>query len=155
MDWTIIYITLGVVVFGMLGGFVNTFLSDSGFGLSGKYKVGDTEQTTWKPGGFGNVILGGAASFISWGLYGPFAEYTLIPQSEPSTGGPILTISTLVGAFVAGIAGSKLITSEVEKRVLSDTASEAATKQANPALAADIANASSPTDALEAAVKAA
>jgi|SRR5215217_799060 len=149
--WIII---ISIVVAGMLGGVLNALLSDSGFIWPGSYPVGDTGQTVWKPGALGNVILGGAASFISWGLYGPFAEYTLAPLGSPSTGGPILTISTLVGAFVAGIAGSKLITSEVDKRVLSETASTVATKNADNALAANIATASTPTEALAAAVRA-
>src|SRR5918993_487327 len=149
----VVLIFAGIIVFGMLGGVINALLSDSGFILPGRYEVGDTKQRIWKPGALGNMLLGGAASFISWGLYGPFAEYVLVPPSSPSSGGPVLTVSAFVGAFVAGIAGARIITSEVDKRVLSNAAARVANKGASPELAADIANASSPTEALEAAIK--
>jgi hypothetical protein len=65
--------------------------------------------------GFGqHVLLGAAAAFISWGLYGPFTEYILIPLDQKTT--VTLTLSALVGAFLVGIGGSRVITSEVEKR---------------------------------------
>jgi hypothetical protein len=139
-----------VAVTGALGGIINALLSDSGFILPGWYE--ESGKKIWKPGALGNMLLGAAAAFISWGLYGPFTEYILIPpnpQSEAS-----LTLSALVGVFLVGIGGSRIITSEVEKNILSKTAAQAATLDSNPEVASDIATASSPSEALNAVMEA-
>jgi hypothetical protein len=140
-------ITIVVVIAGALGGIINALMSDSGFILPGRYDEGG--HMIWKPGALGNMLLGAAAAFISWGLYGPFTEYILIPLSDQKTT-VTLTLSALVGAFLVGIGGARVITSEVEKNVLSTTAVQAATMGANPGVAGEIATAANPSDALAA-----
>lgn len=144
------WLIIGVIAAaGAVGGIINALLSDSGVFLPGTYEV--EGRRIWKPGALGNMLLGAAAAFITWGLYGPFSQYMLIPPSA-APDGPFLALETLVGALVAGAGGSRVITSEVEKRILSETAATAATKSEDPAAAAQIATASSPTEALRAAV---
>jgi hypothetical protein len=141
--WWIIVI---IIIAGALGGVVNTLMSDSGFILPQRHDEADNR--VWKLGGLGNMILGAAAAFISWGLYGPFTEFILIPLDKQTDAN--LTLSALVGAFLVGIGGSRVITSEVEKKVLSKTAVQTATLTSTPELAGDIASASKPSDALAA-----
>jgi hypothetical protein len=137
-------IVLAIVLAGLIGGVVNSLLSDSGFFLPRMEQV--EGRRIFKPGALGNALLGAAAAFISWGLYGPFTKYVIIPP------GPVtdvnLDLATLVGALVAGSAGSRLITSEIDKRVLTATAATAAHMQPNADAAASIATAPTPTEAL-------
>src|SRR5215210_2905167 len=121
------WITIVIVVVGALGGVINALMSDSGFIAPGWYD--EAGNRIWKPGALGNMLLGGAAAFISWGLYGPFAAFVLMPP-DPTTEAT-LTLSALVGAFLVGIGGARVITSEVEKNVLSKTAVQAANLSAN------------------------
>jgi hypothetical protein len=134
-----------IALAGLLGGVINSLLSDSGLFLPGWDEV-DQGRRIFKLGALGNAFLGAAAAFISWGLYGPFSKYVIIPP------GPVtdlnLDVATLVGAIVAGSGGSRLITSALDKRVLAETAATAAAgTRASPAAAASIATAS-PTEAL-------
>jgi hypothetical protein len=144
------WITGVIIIVGALGGLINAFMSDSGFILPGRYDEGGNK--IWKPGALGNMLLGAAAAFISWGLYGPFASFILMPPAPQTQAN--LTLSTLVGSFLVGIGGSRVITSEVEKNVLSKTAVQAANMSANPEVAGDIASASTPSDALTAVAEA-
>jgi hypothetical protein len=106
------WITVVVIIVGALGGGVNALMTDSGFILPGEYDVAGNK--IWKPGALGNMLLGASAAFISWGLYGPFTGYILMPPNLQA-GEASLTLSALVGAFLVGIGGSRVITSEVEK----------------------------------------
>jgi hypothetical protein len=145
------WITGMIILAGMMGGIINALLSDSGgFTFPTKEKVDG--KTIWKPGAIGNMIFGGVAAFISWGLYGPFSQLVLIP-SATSDDGPYLALETVVGALLVGVGGSRVITSEVEKKILTLTAATAAAAPADPEAAADIATASSPTDALRSATE--
>src|SRR5829696_4579097 len=119
------WVITGIIILaGMIGGAINALLSDSGgFTFPTKEKI--ENKTIWKPGGIANVLFGGVAAFISWGLYGPFSQLVLIP-SATSGDGPFLALETLVGALLVGIGGSRIITSEVEKKILTLTAATAA-----------------------------
>ena len=127
---------------------LNSVQADSGFILPGKEKIGD--KRIWKPGALGNMLLGFFAALISWGLYGPLSQATIIPLKQAAGITPTLTVATFVGAVLVGAGGSKIITSEIEKKVLSATASSAATLKSDPTTAAAIATAPSPTEALRA-----
>lgn len=136
-----------ITLAGLVGGLINALLSDTGIFLPGEQIVAG--RHVLKPGFIGNLLIGAAAAFISWGLYGPFSDYVIIPP------GPVtdlnLDVATLVGAIVAGSGGSRLITSALDKRVLAETAATAAgASGASAADAASIATAS-PTEALRTA----
>jgi hypothetical protein len=139
-------ITIAIIIAGASGGVINALLSDSGFIAPGWYE--EAGNRIWKPGVLGNMLLGAAAAFISWGLYGPFSAFVLMPPDLTTKA--TLTLSALVGAFLVGIGGARVITSEVEKNVLSKTAVQAANLGANAEVAGEIATASTPSDALNA-----
>lgn len=128
---TLFGVTAIVVFVGALGGVINALLSDNGF-LKWRWETVDGRRI-WRPGAVGNVIFGAAASLVSWGLYGPFSQYVLLPLQEVPEDprrGFYLTLATIVGAFLVGIGGARALTSELDKRVLS-AAAKAATAQAD------------------------
>lgn len=120
MIWTIISI---VFVAGAVGGVINALLTDNGFILP-KYEDASGNKI-WRPGVIGNVLIGAIASVISWGLYGPFADFIIIPNKK-DTPDPSITVAALVGAILIGVAGAKWLSNEVDKKLLKAAASAAA-----------------------------
>jgi hypothetical protein len=102
-----------ISLFGGLGGVVNAFLSDNGFGLPRK------ESGVWCPGALSNILVGGFAAFSSWAFYGSGASIELADQTLRSV--ISLRFSALAGAFLVGVAGAKWITNEVDKRLLKES----------------------------------
>jgi hypothetical protein len=126
-------------------------MSDQGFALPGRNAVGGGENAVVviRPGFFGNVIIGATAAAASWGLYGTFASNAIISRSAQASTKPTAIVSTvpqvmagagnktiqqtfdlplsaLVRAFLIGIGGTRWLSSEVDKKVLSVAASKAA-----------------------------
>ena len=80
---------------------VNALLTDNGFVLP-KYVVADPARV-WKPGFLGNVIIGAAAAFVTWGLYGRWAGAVIAGAPPGSTSAKFYeTLSGFTGAFLAG-----------------------------------------------------
>lgn len=92
---------------GAAGGFVNALLASE---LHLPHRHGDL----YSPGWIGNVVIGAVASIVYWGLYGPMAR-------TPILGGTVSwpTLSELAGVIVTGIAGSRILSNEVEKKAIS------------------------------------
>jgi hypothetical protein len=106
---------VGLIVFacGCFGGFVNAL-------LTGELKLPhrDPAGHVYSPGWIGNVISGGVAALVFWGLYGPLAKNVIVgPGSVEFT----FTLSELAGSIVTGIGGGRLLTSEIEKKALMKT----------------------------------
>ncbi len=119
--WILLFIVLGA---GAVGGTINALLSDNGFLLprTDEY-VG---RRILRPGFLGNVLVGGIAAVISWGLYGPLAAAAIVGAPiAGTTVEPSLTLSALVGAALVGVAGARWLTNEVDKNLLRAAASEA------------------------------
>src|SRR5262245_43605740 len=138
-----------VLVFGagLLGGAVNALLSDNGFLLPKKEDNGGS--TILRPGFLGNMLVGGVAAVISWGLYGPAADIPLILFGKTTTtpsGG--LTVAGLVGAILVGVAGARWLTNEIDKKLLRGAAMHAAGANKDDALAMKLALAP-PAEALK------
>ena len=148
--WLVLLI---VFVAGAIGGLVNAILTDNGFVMP-KRVSGDRGQQFFQPGFFGNVIIGGIAACVSWGLYGPFANVIIAGPQSPETQNPGLTVSALVGAILIGIGGAKWLTDEVDKNLLRSAATEAAASNKSEELARELSTAS-PVAALQKAVRAA
>jgi hypothetical protein len=108
-----IWALLGVVVAaGALGGAINALMTDNGFRLPKWDEVGGAR--IWRPGWIANVVVGLSAAAVSWGLYGPYANDVLVgTQSSTTPQNFILTLSSVVGAFLVGIGGSRYLTSQV------------------------------------------
>jgi hypothetical protein len=143
---TFFLILVVVWVAGGIGGAINALMSDNGFVLP---KAADTtDGRILRPGFLGNVLIGGVAAVISWGLYGPFAAYPLIGGSlPPGSASVMLSLSAFVGAVLVGVGGARWLTNEVDKTLLRAAASQAAAGAADSDKAAKILTAS-PAQAL-------
>jgi hypothetical protein len=139
---------LGLVIAGAgaVGGLFNALLTDNGFVLP-KYVDADPARI-WKPGFLGNLIIGAAAAFVTWGLYGRWAGAVIGGASPGSTPAKFYeTLAGFTGAFLAGVGGARILTSEVDKQILRVTASKAAASPPDVAGATAVAIAA-PAEAL-------
>jgi hypothetical protein len=137
-----------IAVAGAVGGLVNALISDNGF-LLPSYVRADPARVL-KPGFVGNVAIGAAAAFVTWGLYGRWAGAAIAgaaPDSNPAKF--YETLAGMTGAFLAGIGGARVLTAEVDKQILRLTASKAVTSGADPSNAGTVAVAT-PAEALKA-----
>lgn len=141
MIWQIIGV---VFLAGAIGGVINALLTDNGFILP-RYEDASGNKI-WRPGVIGNVLIGAAAAVISWGLYGPFGDFIILPK--PSTGDPNIKVAAFVGAILVGVAGAKWLSNEVDKKLLKAAASAAAAGTPLPNASSAI-MAASPARALE------
>jgi hypothetical protein len=140
---------IGLVVFGgLVGGFANALISDNGFPLPRTETTAKGERIL-RPGFLGNLFFGALAALVTWGLYGPIANVELYTSGTQATA-LSLTVASFVGAIVSGAGGARVISGEIDKRLLQAAASEAAGRQGNPDAAARIGSAS-PAVALETA----
>lgn len=118
---------LGLVIAGAgaAGGLVNALLTDNGFVLP--KSIDAQPARIWKPGFVGNMVIGAAAAFVTWGLYGRWAG-AVIAGAAPGSGPAKFyeTLSGFTGAFLAGAGGARILTAEVDKQILRVTASKAA-----------------------------
>ena len=123
-----IYLVGMIALMGAIGGMVNALLSDNGFFMPKRLKI--DEQVIFRPGFLGNALIGAVSSFISWALYGPLAGVVIagtnIGTATNSGAQAGVTLSSLGGAVLTGIAGSRWLTNEI----LKGAAVEAALSQA-------------------------
>ncbi len=110
MAWVII---LAVFLAGCLGGLVNAV-------LAGELQLPrvDPDARVYRPGWLGNVLIGGVAALVFWGLYGPMASAVILGGTQTAAPVAVLRVSELFGALVSGVGGGRLLTSEVEKKLL-------------------------------------
>ena len=125
---------LYVFVAGGVGGIVNALMTDNGFILP-KSEAVEGNMTILRPGWIGNALIGGVGAVVSWGLYGPMSSVLIAGTAEalktnvnPDKVG--LTLASLVGAVMIGVAGARWLTNEVDKSLLKAAAAHAA--GANP-----------------------
>jgi hypothetical protein len=140
------WILLVVCVAGAVGGVVNALMSDNGFVLP------KTADGIIRPGYLGNVLIGAVAAGISWGMYGPLADYVIFgdaPTGAPSQSPPNLKVAALVGAVLVGVAGARWLSNEVDKKLLKAAASEAAGAKATDESTAKKMLTASPAHALD------
>lgn len=135
---------------GALGGVANSLLTDGGFKPPHK----DSEVGIWQIGFVGNILLGAFAAVLSWGLYGPLKDAVLVGSHPSGEVTAVLTVTALVGAALAGAGGSRIITSEIDKRLMVSAASNAAKAASDPVLASKMLT-QKPADAAASAAAAA
>ena len=129
-------LALVVVAAGAVGGFLNALVYSRGFVMP--HPIKDEQVTIWHPGFLGNILVGGFAAIISWGLYGPANSVPVFGSSaglEPSS---LLTFATLAGAALVGLGGARWIMSEVDKQLLKSTASSLAAHGTDPSVTRQI-----------------
>ena len=130
---------LGIVCAGgAVGGLVNAFGANQGFGLP--EIITTAGARIWKPGGLGTILVGAFAAGVNWGLYGPFSSY-LMYGTSPGNQSIGVTLAALVTAALIGYAGARWLTNEVDKKLLRTTAEVAAVADPNSKAAAMMATA--------------
>jgi hypothetical protein len=131
----------GIIIFGLglVGGLANAYMTDKGFHLPSK------EGNLLLPGFLGNMFIGGIAAVVLWGLYSAFGQ-------EPVTSSYTPTLAEIIGGLVSGAGGARLLTNEIEKQALRQTAVSVARAMPNLDLAQKIAT-QRPVEALRAAVE--
>jgi hypothetical protein len=124
-----------VIGSGAFGGLINSLLSDrDGIWLGAK----DPATGIYKLGILGNIFLGIAAAFLTWALYGSANAIIVWSSAGVAQTDVSLSLSAIAGAIMAGIGGAKVITSEVDKKFLKDTAATLAVKAHKNDLAAQM-----------------
>ena len=106
-----LWVLLAIVfVAGAVGGVINAWMSDNGFMLPRTEESGGNRFI--RPGFLGNIITGGVAACVSWGLYGPFAAAYVVGGPPSGAAGTELglTLSSLVGALLVGVGGARWLT---------------------------------------------
>lgn len=142
---------LYIFLAGAVGGIVNALMTDNGFILPKSEDV-DGKTTVLRPGYIGNIVIGAIGAVISWGLYGPLSSVLIAgtPEALKANVSPEkvgLSLASLVGAVMIGVAGARWLTSEVDKNLLKAAASQAAGSQPSVDASQQIAMAS-PAQAL-------
>jgi len=90
------------------------------------------DVTIIRPGFAGNILLGAAAAFISWGLYGAFSNAIVYGAvTGLGTDEISVSISSIAGAVLVGIGGARWLTNEVDKKLLRTAAAAAAASKAS------------------------
>jgi hypothetical protein len=143
------WLTAFMFILGGVGGLLNAFFTDNGFIFPRTERIGD--MTAVRPGVFGNIIVGAVAAVVFWGLYGPFANMDILdPTARDDTYGA--SPSQLVTSILIGIGGARVLSAEVDKKLLKITATKAANSDRDPDKSNEI-SAASPAQSLEIAKK--
>ena len=121
-----------VLLAGAVGGAVNALMTDNGF-LLPKSETTLSGATILRPGYVGNMLIGGVAALVSWGLYGPLGGYIVAgtTQALQANAAPErlgLSLASLVGGLLVGVGGARWLSNEVDKNLLRAAASSAASK---------------------------
>lgn len=104
--YSLLFIVMLMFFTGVCGGLVNAIIAEGGLKSSHRRKLSDG-GSIWIPGWQGNLLIGGIASIVIWGLYGNIH----MNQDEE-------VIRQAIGGLLAGAGGGRIITNEVEKRLL-------------------------------------
>ena len=98
-----------IALAGLVGGSINALLSDNGFAMPRSIELNG--QKVERAGFFGNMLVGAVAASVSWSLYGPLANVIIAGTPEAiqprQTTAAAITFSTLGGAVLTGVAGSR------------------------------------------------
>jgi hypothetical protein len=105
---TMSQIMIWIAILGAAGGIVNCAISGEF-----SYPRFDATAKVWRPGWIGNVLVGGVAAVVVWGIYGPFASYDLV---HGNTAELHLTVAQLLTSLVVGLSGGKILTLMAEKQ---------------------------------------
>lgn len=128
-----------ILITGAFGGLINAVISDNGFVLPREETAESVNIII--PGVIANILIGAAAGFVFWGL--TEANMMFIVYGPGKEGAEItLTVYGVATALLAGIAGARYLTNEVDKRLLQAAAANAAASKQSTEDSEKIANAS-------------
>jgi hypothetical protein len=126
---------------GAIGGLLNAYRTDNGFVLPTRIKG------VWCPGVLWNVFVGGVSAVTSWALYGSGASINLATTQREEIS---LKLGALAGALIVGMAGSRWLTSEVDKSLMRQTVVEVAKKNLSQEECSKLEDCGSPRSMLKA-----
>jgi hypothetical protein len=109
---------------GAIGGAVNALLTDGGI-VTPRVMRG-----IFYPGFITNIFIGALSAFSSWAFYGSGAGINIANISDQSS--ISLHFSALAGAFFVGVAGSKWLASEVDKKLFKESVKMVGAKSMPP-----------------------
>ena len=98
----IIGVIILVGLLGALGGLTNCFMAGE---LSPARR--DPNTGVWRPGWIGNVLIGGVAAVVVWGIYGPSASVDIIRGNLEDVS---LSIAQLFSSLAIGFSGGRILT---------------------------------------------
>ncbi|MFZ0659143.1 MAG: hypothetical protein WAM05_10520 [Candidatus Binataceae bacterium] len=108
----IAYVIGWIVLAGLVGGLLNGYFASEGLVMPRRERLPDG-QTILRPGFIGNVIVGAITAVVLTSLYSPIGAIklgTALTQSYD------LTVGAVIGAFLNGLGGARLLTQEVSRR---------------------------------------
>lgn len=108
----IAYVVLLVCGAGLIGGLLNAYLAEKGFILP-RYETLPDGQRIFRPGFMGNVLVGAVTAIVLTSLYSPIGNLRV---GSALTETYDLTVGAIVGAFLNGLGGARLLTQEVDRR---------------------------------------
>jgi hypothetical protein len=122
---------------GATGGIANALLN-SGNGYSIQWPRAGRNDVL-QLGIVGNLLLGAFAALITWGLYGSLKDAVLLGNAPAGQLAANLTVTAVIGAIVAGTGGARVVSNELDKKMLRGAGAGAALQPANAELAVEIA----------------
>jgi len=136
--WALLAVVAGV---GALGGFLNGYLNSSGLILPRMPVVNG--KLTFFPGFLGNVVTGAIAAIVTVWLATPGQ-----PGADPGgTSKNLLTPAVVIGAFLSGLGGANILTSQRDKSLLWGAVKAALIRPSDPARASAVGAARSALEA--------
>jgi hypothetical protein len=93
---------------GAAGGIVNCAIT--GEFIFPKF---DSATRIWRPGWVGNVLVGGAAATVVFGMNGPLASFDLFARQQPEMH---FTVAQLISSIVVGLGGGNILTQFAQKQ---------------------------------------
>lgn len=113
-----------IILSGAAGGIINAIITDNGFILP-------REETSEKasiiiPGIVANLLMGAAAGFLYWGLTESNSISVVWGTTTPGVNEIKVTVYGIAMSLLAGMAGARYLTNEVDKRLLKAAAVTAA-----------------------------
>lgn len=125
-----------IMVAGGIGGLVNSLIQDKSLILPQAVSRGDG-VSMFLPGFIGNMLIGSVSAAVSWLLYSPFTQEPLLSTNIT------LTLTSLGGAVLVGMAGSGWLSNAMEKNILRIVASQVAAAPQSPGVAKQLLEVSS------------
>jgi len=124
---------IGILIAGMIGGFLNALFTEQGLVLP----TFQRDQRILRLGFLGNILIGAVAGLVSCALSGVFRLDLTLPE----------LITAAANALVVAVAGARWLTNESEKKILTLAASKAMASDSNMEKSAKMMS-SSPQDVL-------
>ncbi len=113
-----------VTLSGAAGGVINAIITDNGFILP--REESSEKASIIIPGIIANLLIGAAAGFLYWGLTESNSLSVVYGPTAPGVDEIKVTVYGVAMSLLAGMAGARYLTNEVDKRLLKAAAVTAA-----------------------------